>query len=83
MLKPRNPPLPEFTAYLAEFASISKVDVSLIEMDATTESLKVVIEGEDIEFDGLREYIEKQGATIHSVDQVVAEKRAKHAPKVG
>ncbi len=83
VLKPRNPPLPEFTAYLGEFASISKVDVSLVEMDATTESLKVVIEGEDIGFDELREHIEKQGATIHSVDQVVVEKRGKHAPKVG
>ena len=49
-------------------------------MDATTESLKVAIEGEDIGFDELREHIEKQGATIHSVDQVVAEKPARHAP---
>jgi len=81
VLKPRNPSLPEFTAYLAEFASVSKVDASLIEMDATTESLKVTIEGEDMRFDELREHIEKQGATIHSVDQVVAEKRSKHAPK--
>jgi hypothetical protein len=52
-------------------------------MDHTTESLKVAIEGEDISFDEVREHIEKQGATVHSIDQVIVEKQAEHAPKSG
>ncbi len=80
VLKPHNPPLPEFAILLGEFAGVFKVDVTLIEMDDRTESLKVAIEGTGIKFDELKKHMEEQGATIHSVDQVVVEKPAKHQP---
>ena len=78
ILKPRNPSLPEFAIYLGELTGITKVDVTMIEMDDRTESLKVVIEGTGIKFDELKEHIEKQSATIHSIDQIIVEKPPKH-----
>jgi hypothetical protein len=45
----------------------------LIEMDERTDSLKVAIDGNSINFENLKEHISKIGAVIHSVDQVIVE----------
>jgi hypothetical protein len=73
VLKPHQPPLPEFAAFVGELPSIKKVDVSVVEMDEKTESLKVIIDGANIDYEELRSHMAKQGAVIHSVDQVVVE----------
>jgi hypothetical protein len=74
VLKPHSPSLPKFASFLTELKSIEKVDITLVEMDERTESLKVVISGIAIEFEALKEHMGKQGASIHSVDQVIVEK---------
>jgi len=74
VLKPHSPPLPEFASFLTELDGISKVEVTLVEMDEKTESLKVVLTGSAIEYEALKEHVGKQGAVIHSVDHVVVEK---------
>ena len=74
MLKPHAPSLPEFASFLVELEGVTRVDVSLVEMDERTESLKVVLHGVEIDFDELKGHMEKQGAVIHSVDQVIVEK---------
>ena len=73
VLKPHSPALPVFATYLAELEGVEEVDVSLVEMDERTESLKIVISGHDIDYDALREHMSKQGAVIHSVDKVLVE----------
>ncbi len=73
VLKPHQPSLPEFACYLGELKGVDRVDVSVVEMDEKTESLKIIIDGTDVDFDRLREHMAKQGAVIHSVDQVVVE----------
>jgi uncharacterized protein len=73
VLKPHQPPLPEFAMYVGELGGVTKVDVSLVEMDEKTESLKVIIFGENVDYEELRAHMGKQGAVIHSVDQVVVE----------
>jgi len=74
VLKPHSPSLPEFAAFLAEFEGLTRVDVSLVEMDERTESLKVVLNGTGIDYEALKEHMEKHGAVIHSVDHVIVEK---------
>jgi hypothetical protein len=74
VLKPHSPPLPEFATFLTELDGIEKVDITLVEMDEKTESLKVVLSGTAIEYEALKEHVGKQGAVIHSVDQVIVEK---------
>jgi len=74
VLKPHSPPLPEFASFLTELDGIEKVDITLVEMDEKTESLRVVLSGTAIEYDALKEHVGKQGAVIHSVDQVIVEK---------
>ena len=74
VLKPHSPPLPEFASFLTELEGIEKVEISLVEMDEKTESLKVVLTGSAIEYVALKEHVGKQGAVVHSVDHVVVEK---------
>ena len=74
VLKPHSPPLPEFARYVSELDGVEKVDISLVEMDERTESIKIVLDCSRINYDALKDHIGKQGAVIHSVDQVVVEK---------
>jgi hypothetical protein len=73
VLKPHQPPLPEFAMFLGELDGITKIDVSVVEMDEKTESLKVLIDGTNLNYEDLRSHMAVQGAVIHSVDQVVVE----------
>lgn len=75
VLKPHSPPLPEFAAFLSELEGVETVDVSLVEMDEKTESLKVVLIGSGINYEELKEHISSQGAVVHSVDQVIIERK--------
>ena len=74
VLKPHSPPLPEFASFLTELNGIERVDITLVEMDEKTESLKVELSGISIDYEALKEHVGKQGAVIHSVDHVVVEK---------
>ncbi len=74
VLKPHSPPLPEFASFLTELDGIERVDITLVEMDEKTESLKVELSGVSIDYEALKEHVGKQGAVIHSVDHVVVEK---------
>jgi hypothetical protein len=77
VLKPHSPPLPEFARFISELDGVMKVEVSLVEMDERTESIRIVLNCSSINYDDLKEHIGKQGAVIHSVDQVVVEKKYK------
>ena len=74
VLKPHSPALPNFATFLAELDGIEEVDVSVLEMDERTESLRVEIKGPSIDYEALREHMNKQGAVIHSVDQVIVKR---------
>ena len=74
VLKPHSPPLPEFASFLTELDGIERVDITLVEMDEKTESLKVELSGSAIDYEALKEHVGKQGAVIHSVDHVIVEK---------
>ncbi len=46
------------------------MDVSLIEMDSKSESVKITCEGKDIDYSKVEEVIINNGGTVHSVDKV-------------
>jgi len=70
VLKPHDPPLLEFTERVSEVKSIDGVTSSLIELDQEVQNIKLTIEGEDLNYQGIEAEIESLGGTIHSVDQV-------------
>lgn len=77
VLKPHSPPLPDFAAFLSEFDGVDRIEITVLEMDEKTETVKVVIKGDFFEYEELRDHMSKQGAVIHSVDQVIVEKKEK------
>jgi uncharacterized protein len=70
VLKPHIPNGVDFATALAELSSDYQVRLSVVEVDEKTETVIVVIEGENIEFDPVIEIIKKMGASVHSIDEV-------------
>ena len=70
VLKPHKPNGVDFATALAELSPDYRVRLSVVEVDEKTETVIVVLEGINIEFDPVIELIEKMGASIHSIDEV-------------
>ena len=75
VLKLREPSLPDLATSLSSIKGIDGVNISLVEMDQNTESVKIAIEGEDVDIDYLQEMLKDNGAVIHSIDEVVVGSR--------
>ena len=71
VLKQHAPSLPKFASLVCELECVDMVDITQVEMNEQTESLKMVLNGNSLDFEELKNYMGKQGAVIHSVDQVV------------
>jgi len=69
VLKPHHPDVVEFGCLLAELGSL-QVRISVIEIDARTETVRVDVAGDEIDFASLREAIEGFGASLHSIDEI-------------
>ena len=70
VLKPHQPNAVDFATALADLSPDYKVRITVVEVDEKTESIIVVLEGENIEFDSVTELIKKMGASVHSIDEV-------------
>ena len=75
VLKPHNPRLHTLADRIARLDGVSGVNISLIEVDAETESIKMTIVGPDLKFDLIKQQLEELGGSVHSIDQVVAGRR--------
>lgn len=72
VLKPHTPSILEIADRLGDIDGISGVNISLEEIDANTHSIKITIEGNDINYKKVEETIMDCGASIHSIDGVSA-----------
>lgn len=74
VLKPHNPNIIDFSRNIAQVKGIRRVDSSVMEVDAETETIKLIIDGNELDVSRIEEIIKKLGGAIHSVDAVVVEK---------
>jgi len=72
VLKPHNPSIIELAERLGALEGISGVNISLEEVDAQTDSIKITIEGTNIDYGKVKAEISDCGAVIHSIDGVSA-----------
>ena len=72
VLKPHQPNLPLLAQKIADIDCIKGVNISLIEIDKETESIKVTIAGDDLDYEIISEEFAKWNCSIHSVDKVIA-----------
>ena len=75
ILKPHNPNIVEFGKELKKANGIDNLDISVYAVDEKTETVKVVLEGANLDFDVIKSTIENSGAVIHSVDKVAVGKK--------
>jgi|TARA_Y100000034_G_scaffold136448_1_gene212977 hypothetical protein len=71
ILKPHNPSIVEFGKFVCRQASVLSVNNSVYAVDNKTESVKMTIEGNNINFDAVKKIIMDNGGAIHSIDRVV------------
>jgi hypothetical protein len=70
VLKPHQPNVLEFAQIIAGQGIGCRVQVTVLEVDEKTESLRVVIEADSVQFDAVQEVIAHVGASLHSIDEV-------------
>jgi hypothetical protein len=75
VLKPHNPTIVDVSRRLSDLNGVSGVNCMLEEVDKETDSLKITIEGTNIDYDQVEKTLEMMGAVIHSVDCVSAGKK--------
>lgn len=75
VLKPHHPSIVDLAIRLSVLDGVSGVNLSLDEVDQETESIKITIEGNAIDFEQVQRAIAESGAVIHSVDSVSAGKK--------
>lgn len=77
ILKPFDPELHIVATEIINRCKISKdisVNLTVYEVDKLTQTVKIIIEGENLDFDEIQEVLNSMNCIIHSVDQVVAGK---------
>jgi hypothetical protein len=75
VLKPHHPSIVELSQRLSVLDGVSGVNITIIEVDQDTETVKITIEGNAFIYDDIETAITDAGAVIHSVDSVSAGKR--------
>ena len=73
VLKPHQPNGLEFTSAIAEQSPGTRVKLTVIEVDEKTETVIIVIEGQDLRYNTITEAISNMGGTVHSIDEVEVE----------
>ena len=74
-LKPREVDIVELAWGICEIRGVHQVEITVSEVDVKTETVKIVIDGDDIDPDEVNSVVEKYGAVVRSTDGVVARKR--------
>jgi hypothetical protein len=72
VLKPHAPTIIDVAERLGKLEGISGVNISLEEVDTETDSIKITIEGNNINYETVKKEISECGAVIHSIDGVSA-----------
>ncbi len=73
VLKPHHPGALDFAKAIADQGYQCKVKLSVEEVDEKTESITLVIEGNDIPFEAIKDTIKNLGGSLHSIDEVEVE----------
>jgi uncharacterized protein len=75
VLTPHEPSILIYAEKLNELESIEAVRILVVEQDDKTKTIEVVVEGDRLSFEKIRDVIDDLGGSVHSVDQVAAGSR--------
>ena len=72
VLKPRQPSIVDFATALSELGKGYRVVVKVDEVDDKTESVMVMVEGDNLDFEIIQQNIQALGGSLHSIDEIEA-----------
>ena len=75
VLKPSEPSIVEMAKKLSDMEGVEGVEISVREVDRRVETVKITIEGTNLNFDKINSALDRYGATIHSIDKVASGKK--------
>lgn len=75
VLKPHEPSTVELSQEIAGAGGVAAVNATVLDVDRDVESIKLTIEGEEIDLDDVETVIDRLGASMHSIDQVICGER--------
>lgn len=70
VLKPHQPNALEFTQAIARVGEDYHVYLAVLEIDKSTETVQIEIEGNAIDFVEIQSAIKSMGGSLHSIDEV-------------
>jgi len=70
VLKPHQPNALEFSKAIAEVGNDYRITLTVVEVDENTETLRIEIVGNDIDFEAVQATISNLGGSLHSIDEV-------------
>lgn len=71
VLKPQEPNIVEYAQSVADLSTVDAVNAVLVETDREVETIKLTIQGPDVDVTAIEETIETLGGSVHSIDEVV------------
>jgi hypothetical protein len=71
-MKPKELPLIDLASVLCLVDGVDQVHITVSEVDARTETMKIIIVGNNIDCDELYKMLENHGCALRSTDEVVA-----------
>lgn len=71
ILKPHKPNIIEFGRAIEKEKSVKAINLSVYAIDEKTESVKVILQGNNLNFENIRKIIEDFGAVVHSIDKAI------------
>ncbi|MFA9427442.1 DUF211 domain-containing protein [Natronorubrum sp. A-ect3] len=83
VLKPHDPNVVTFTTQLGDLDGIDAATATVVEVDENVKTLRVTLEGDDLDLEAVRAEIEDLSASVHSVDQVACGSRTVDDPWFG
>ena len=74
VLKPRELSIFNLSRALCKVEGVSDVEIIVSEVDTNTETIKITVNGPKIKYAGISQVMEKQGASLRGVDEIMVTK---------
>jgi hypothetical protein len=71
----QRPDLLDLAAAIDVVRGVEVLNITVSEIDIETVGMDITVEGDDIDVPGLIKAIERAGAAVHSIDEIVAGQR--------
>ena len=70
IVKPHNPSIIELAEALNELDGVERVEIDVIDYDSNIERLKLIVEGDDLDYDEIARVVRYHGGNVASLDGV-------------